>query len=87
VALTNENVTSQIDGIATDYYITGYDCDALSSFIVFHNGQKIHESEVTKTGPKTFTLSFIPKLGENLEVQYNDILTDTDVACANALCQ
>lgn len=80
MAMTNADITDQVDGAISTFIVPGNEAATSEVFIVFQNGQRIHESEVSKVDSKTFTLSFTPEVGQNLEVQYNDILTDEDIA-------
>jgi hypothetical protein len=80
MSVVNVDLTSQIDGITNVFTVTQPKASGFP-FVVFQNGQKNHESEVTALTSTSFSLGFIPQVGENLEVQYQDNLSSAQINC------
>ena len=69
-----EDLTGQVDGLATIFNILGSPKKEGFPFEVWQNGQKVHVSEITELSSTSFSTSFTPASGDNLETIYQDDL-------------
>lgn len=86
MAVVNEDLTSQVDGITSTFSVSGTPKASGFPFVVFQNGQKIHPSEVTELTSTSFTLAFVPIVGENIEVQYQDNISTATINITQFSC-
>jgi len=75
MVFSNIDITDQVNGAINTFTTPGNAVADDKEFIVFKNGQKISETEVTKIDPTSFSLAFIPKRGDNLETQNSHLIS------------